>query len=270
MTRPPIEHFYYAIMLGLRSEALSLLHPDFRHEGRDGPSFVDHEMGQFRQRGVQSGLLCSLQLPEMGLGMPRHALIHDGMFIFETAMAEQDGLLLGNGLSLEVVPKLIFENGVLVGRGLYLTWPGIADSYADWRRVAIRSGGEVWGGSTEIIREADGSVDALYVQMTRTESDSFNSQLGIIRSLETGERVGPFVLPGIDHPYFRPDLSPVIQGETLHLNCPPSWVWSLTVWVEGGEIFEITPKGYEVSVAAPVREACMIDMLDNQWRVRCE
>lgn len=249
--------------------ARALLSPAFtRHIGLDAAGFVAQERGLYRQAPRGLGLdIVAVEKAGGDTALVRYrVLAPDGWLLFEsTQVLDPDGRVRGNGSAFDVVPKLAFTSaGVRLGLAVRSTLGALRAVVA-----MPATGGEV---PTVEIYPAAGDPAARYdtvrLGLSALGDDPPPTAVALrLRLLaDQGRETVAVQVPGRDHPFFRPALSPVIDGRTVSLPAYPGRYWALVAALDDGRERRLAqPRPGAHRFARPVVAATLTDALDLDW-----
>lgn len=263
----PINAFIGAVQNGDAEAALACLADRFGiHDGLDRNAYVAHEIQEFgRRKALLNGALKVKLLAQSG--DCRHIVIEDagGHLVYEDWIhVNEDGLIVGNGYLVEMVPKLRFHANGAVSRGMSLRvregrlgHAHVVTPFAHYYRFEQRSSSQ----------EPD---EASHLSFVLDEDDLLGKE-GVFRlyiEAEGGLRAvdQSCYLRGTDHPYFRGNLHPVIHGPMVSFSQEMVNAWAVTVELESGRFVTIAaPSAGTIDFGEPVRNVVLTDALDNDW-----
>ena len=261
-----------ALVAGDRAAALNCLSPRFtRHMGLDAGGFVDYEIAEFRPRVepyfLKEGTSVKIHDWNRETGDIDYFVFNRrGQMIYEEQnRIDEAGRLTGDGGEWEFISKLKFRKDaagrVEVIRGLCLR-------HQRWKPTGL----VVYNHAADNLSLKPSSYDE-YASVCEfhIEGDAgtaITADVMVTAGIPGSRERKSLVMRGTDHPYYLPDLFPVILGCTIRLPAYPLIYWALNVETADGKRHRLyNPAETEYVFDEPVVFAVLNDAVDNDWEV---
>lgn len=269
-----VERFISSLLASDRAMAASCLSGNFGlHDGVDSESYLDREIREFQDRrhwfqGDRFQVLVTETQTVQGeySRLRFSCLDHEGRFIYEdTLFFDLMAQIRGNQRLVECVTKVFFPAGQDPCRQVAIRAPGGIIRHARIPGVVAE---------IDLNDGANMEEDSFQVLTIRIHGDDLKERHAPVRFLlednDTNECTHAqeiLLLRGIDHPQFQ-NMTPRIEGDTVHMPVGKMRVWSLTCFDQDG-----TATTYEypdlscIKHGRKITRAVLTDALDNDWEV---
>ncbi|MBV6633532.1 MAG: hypothetical protein KI792_10945 [Alphaproteobacteria bacterium] len=268
-TEQRLKRYIEALIAGDREAAAAEISPSFeRHQGRNAARHLEHELQQFEPRveryKLKEGVTITITEHGQSSGLLHYYVrnMHNQFIFEETTRVDDDGLILGDGYSWELIPKLRFERhgeGRNIRRGLCIGFNGKVPE-----KVLIMDK-RISAGSTLTNKHDEGSYH-YWFQLEDDVGESVNLLTLVKGEDDRAAERRTMHFRGNDHPFFIDNLFPTIEGSRVTLPDYPFVFWSLHVTLaDGSTQGKYSPASGPHEYDQPVASAVLLDAVDNEW-----